>query len=408
MPIFQYVATNAEGQTERGMVPGPTIDAVTRKLQSRGLQVTEVSLAATDDPLQEGLAQEYGPRSRIQTDLVAPLASQVSLAHLQFFFRQLAAMMNAGVGVAQCFDTLAKQSQSPKLQQILFETKDIAMRGEPISASFQRYPEVFTPLIMSMVRAGEEGGFLTEQCKRISEYLEREIQLRNIIRAATIYPKVTLVSSIIIILAANWIIDSVGRPGAEKLLSPLTSPATWVILGPILVGVFFYVKVVRRQPHAQYQWDSVMVRLPGLGNVIHGFAMAKFGRSFGALYSSGVPLPRAVKLSADACGNQYVRTHVYPAADELERGGGITDAFARTGAFSPIVLDMTRTGEMTGNIDEMLLKLAEFYEDEGATKAKQFAVIFGVVVLALVGAYVGYVYITNMVRILGGAAQEMQ
>lgn len=408
MPIFQYSATNAQGQTERGMVPGATIDAVTRQLQSRGLNVTEVSLAAGDnDPLSEGPKVDYGQRPRLQTELVGPVSQQVPLVQLQFFFRQLAAMLNAGVGVGQSFDTLAKQSQSPKLRQVLLETKDMVIRGEPISAGFQRYPEIFTPLMMSMIRAGEEGGFMTEQCKRLSEYLEREIHLRNIIRGATIYPKVTVVVSIIVILATNWIIDMVGKEGSQRLISPLTSPATWIILLPIIVIAFIYVKIVRRQPQAQYQWDSMMVRLPGLGPVIHGFAMAKFGRSFGSLYGSGVALPKALKLSADACGNEFVRAQIYPSAAALEGGGSIGDAFERTGAFSPMVLDMTRTGEMTGNVDEMLHKLAEFYEDEGTVKARQFAVIFGVIVLLLVGVYVGYVYITNMVRILGGAAREM-
>ncbi|HXH62328.1 MAG TPA: type II secretion system F family protein [Fimbriimonadaceae bacterium] len=401
MPIFQYSGTNAQGQTERGMMPGSNADAVTQQLQSRGLKVTEVRMAESQgDPLASGTRTDYTASS-----FVAPtIVQQVSLAQLQFFFRQLGAMLNAGVGYAQALETLSNQSQSGKFRQILRDGKDMVARGEPLSRAFERHPDVFSPLMLSMVRAGEEGGFLTEQCKRLSEYIEREINLRNMIRAATIYPKVTVVASIIIVLGANWIIDMLGKEGAAKLTTPLTSGATWFVLVPVIVLAFIYVKIVLPQPRAKYQWDAMMVRLPGLGKVIHGFAMAKFGRSFGALYGSGVPIPKALLLSADACGNQYVRSQVYPCANLLESGGGITEAFAKSGAFSPMVLDMTKTGEMTGNVDEMLHKLAEYYEEEGTVRAKQFAVIFGVVVLVMVGAYVGYIYITNMLKFIGGAA----
>jgi type II secretory pathway component PulF len=279
--------------------------------------------------------------------------------------------------------------------------------GRKISEAFERYPDVFNPMMLSMVRAGEEGGFLVEQSKKLAEYIEREVQLRNMIRAATIYPKVTVVMSIIVIFVANWIIAAVGQEGSTVLISPLTEPATWVILTPVIAVAIFYFRFVRRQPKAQWQWDKMTATLPGVGPAMHGFAMAKFGRSFGALYTSGVAIPRAVRLSADACGNEFVRSQIYPAAQMIEEGRGITEAFGMSGAFSPIVLDMTRTGETTGNIDQMLNKMAEFYEDEGTVRAKQMAVVVGVACLIVVGIYVGYVYITNMVRILGGPAEQL-
>jgi type IV pilus assembly protein PilC/MSHA biogenesis protein MshG len=130
--------------------------------------------------------------------------------------------------------------------------------------------------------------------------------------------------------------------------------------------------------------------------------MAKFGRSFGALYRAGVSVGEAIKLSADACGNEYVRAQIYPAAREIENGGTITDAFGRTGVFSQMVLDMTRTGEVTGDVDAMLIKVSEYYEEEGAVRAKQAAIVLGVVVFVAVAIYVLIILIKFYSEYFGG------
>ena len=371
------------------MTPGASLDAVTRQLQDKGLALTHVSLAASEgDPLSES-PKHHEQRSRLQTDLVGPLVGQVPLHQLQFFFRQLAAMLGAGVGTSQTLDTLSNQTQSEKLRQVLRETKDFVARGEPMSEGFARYPDVFDPMILSLVRAGEQGGFLVEQSKLISEYIGRDIELRNLIRKETLYPKVTLATSIVVILAARFYVGYLGKE--THLTSPLTEPATWLILGPIIVVLFIYFRLVKRQPAARRQWDAMVLQVPFIGRTSHGFAMAKFGRSFGAMYKGGIPLPAAVKLSADSCGNEFIRGRLLPAAAMLERGDGIASAFASTGVVTPIAIDMLRTGEMTGNVDEMLNKMCEFYEEDGAVRARQAAIILGAVVLVLTGAYVLYV-----------------
>ncbi|MCH8978741.1 MAG: type II secretion system F family protein [Armatimonadetes bacterium] len=401
MPIYQYSGLNAEGRTERGMMPGPSKEAVTKKLESKGLQIQEVSLAdASADPLKEDRRSHEG---RMQADVVGPLGGQVSLQQLQFFFRQLSSMLGAGIGTAQAMDTLSGQTQSLRLREVLQQTKARVIAGDQISEAFQAHPEVFNPMMLSLVRAGEEGGFLTDQCKLVSEYIQREIELRNLIKKETLYPKVVLASSIVIILGAKFFVASLGKE--TNLTSPLTEPATWIILGPIIILLFVYFKIVKKNPRMQYKWDQAVLKVPFIGQTSQGFAMAKFGRSFGALYKGGVPLPKAIKLSADACGNEFVRSRLYPAADGLERGEGITSSLAATGVVSPIVLDMTQTGEMTGNLDQMLEKMSEYYEEEGAVRARQAAVIFGVAVLLATGVYVAYVIINFYMGYASGMTQ---
>ncbi|MCH7904505.1 MAG: type II secretion system F family protein [Armatimonadetes bacterium] len=396
MPIYQYSGINAQGQIENGMMPARSEDAVRKRLQSKGIKIRELTLAQSGgDPLTEGSIGQVFSRSSEKSSQESASADRagVPLHHLQFFFRQMSSMLSAGIAPSQMLATLSGQTQNDKLRSVLLETKTAVDAGQQISSVFEIHPEVFSPLMISMVHAGEEGGFLAEQCGRLSEYIQREIELRNMIRRETLYPKIVVVSSIFIILAANWIISAVGQTGAQKLWSPLTQLSTWIIIAPILVGLYIYFQVIKKNDRAKRQWDSAVLKVPYIGNISHGFAMAKFGRSFAALYGSGVPMPKALQLSADACGNEHLRAQIHPAARDLESGTGLTDSLAMTGAFSPIVLDMTRTGETTGNVDDMLNKMAEFYEEEGAMKARQAAVVIGVLAFIIVAVYISYVVI---------------
>jgi type II secretory pathway component PulF len=414
MPVFEYRATNEDGKQVTGTVLSANLALAADDLAKRGLQVLQLQSAmAPGDPLaqesytpppvqprfEQAASVESGtfqapptdPRSKVVTEVVGPLVNRVSLSHLMFFFRQLATMLNAGVGMVQALDTLSTQTVDPRLKAVIRELRDHVNAGRPISVVLQRYPEMFSPMILSLVRVGETGGMLERSCRHIAQYLEREIELRNLIRRVTFYPKLVIAASIIIVLATNAIIASLGKQGG--LSSPLTSIGTWLWLGPLLVLIFLFVRVGLHNPRIQHTWQEIMLAIPGLGNTLRQLAMAKFGRAFGALYAGGVPPTEGVKLAADACGNEFMRSRIYPAAQEIQEGGGMADAFRRTGVFSPIVLDMVSTGERTGNVDDMLSKMAEFYEDEAHTRSYQFGMAFGVVCLLAVACYVGYMVV---------------
>ncbi len=416
MPIFEFKAVTPEGQTITGVEHGASIESVAQVLQQRGLQVQSLSAASDDLPTPEqsrsaasasnrpprakGAIPGADERSFFEQHFAAPLVGGVPLVNLDFFFRQMSALLNAGINPSAACETLAKQTQNPKLRVILLECADLSSEGLPFSAGLERYPEVFSPMMISMVKVAEEGGFLSRQCQLISEYLAHEVEIRTLIRRETFYPKAVLASSIFIILLTNGIIASMGKQGG--ISSPLTTVTTWFCLAPLIIGIFLFVKVGLPQPHIQHRWQRFLLSLPWFKDMIRGFAMVKFARAFAALYRSGVPLPKAMKLSADACGNVVVRDQIYPAVQPIEGGSSVTESMARTGAFPPVVLDMVRTGEMTGNMDDMLDKCAEYFEDEGKTKAKQAAISFGVLVFLAVGIYVAYVVITFYMKYFGG------
>jgi type II secretory pathway component PulF len=443
MPTFEYQAENAAGKPVRGTVFGTSLEIATRDLAAQGLTVSQIGLAKTvGDPLsgmaspnpsaripisqlqgarppeqpsveermvERALAEPelptgpdiLGERSYVARELVGPLVGQVPLSDLSFFFRQAGTMLHAGVPIVQSFSTLSKQSKSPKLATIIKELTTHIEAGRQISFGMQRYPEVFQPIIMSLVRAGEKGGFLDEGLTQAADYLDREIALRNLYKRVTFYPKLQIGASIVIILGANAVIGSINAK-AGKLDSPLTQVSTWLWLGPLIIAIFLFFRVGLANARIRYDWDLVLAKIPAIGKIYHELAMARFGRAFGALYRGGVPMTEAMKMAADACGNEYLRAKMQPAVKGLESGETFTETLRATDAFNPIVLDMVASGETTGNLDHMLGRMAEFYEGESTTKTTQLGYLSGVIIGLLVAVYIGYIVINFYTGYFGG------
>lgn len=399
MPTFEYKATDPEGQAVQGTLAGTSLTTAAGELEKRGLVVEHLAAVegvpepiAGPPPKIEGERPDISSeRNYVQTHVVGQAIGKVPLSDQLFLFRQLATMLKAGVGMVQSLETLSRQTQNYKLVAILREATEHAREGRPLSFCFQRYPEVFAPLVLSMVRVGEESGTLDSTLRYIAEYLEREIRLRNMIRRQTLYPKIVIGASILIIGGANLVVGFFGGTG---IYSPLTQWSTWVVLGPIIVGIYLFVRFGLPNPNVRHSWDGFVQGIPYIGATSRMFAMAKFGRALAAMYRGGVPLHRGTMLAADACGNDYIRAKFAPAGHYLEEGRSISETMALTGAVDPIVLDMIRTGDATGNLDMMLDKMADFYEDDGETRSNVMATVLGVVCLLIVAIYVLYVVVT--------------
>lgn len=442
MPTYQYQALQADGSLTQGLLHDASLDSAMQKLMGQGLQVQSIGVAAAaGDPLAAPVRQvsverplvnesipgvhadargatyteqsvDYAPnaemggysghegvggpptgqRNYVATSVVGPLVGKITLTNLSFFYTQLATMLKAGVPMVQSLDTLSKQARDPRFANILREIRGHVEAGRPMTAGMQRYPEAFSPVMLSIIRTGEEGGFLDEALETVAKYTDDEIEIRNLYRRVTIYPKLLIFASIVVILGANAIIGSINNQ-AGKLSSPLTTASTWYWLAPLIIVLFLFFRVGLANFRVKYLWDMVLSYIPFVGGTVRQMAMAKFGRAFGALYRAGVPLQRVIPLSADSCGNEYMRAKIYPAGKVLESGAGVTETLKATGALSPIVIDMLSTGERTGNLDHMLNKMADYYHDEAKTKSVQLGYFTGVLVLLIVSAYIGSIIV---------------
>lgn len=422
MPIFEYEATDGSGKTIRGTIFGPDPTRATQNLLTRGYQVQRLQAAVNPgDPLAQPVQQQQAPQAPIHQGpiegiaaptngipedvrhrqapttktrdpfsryFLGPLVGKVPQNELLFFFQQTATLIDAGIGNASAMESMSRQSRSPNMRNYARDFMLDAEKGIPLSEGFRRYPEVFSPVMVALTKAGEEGGYLPEALKEIASYLERDIEIRRMVRRATFMPKATLVMSIIIVIVVNAIIKMVAPGSPFGLWSPLTEPATWLWLGPLLVGIWVFMRFFRPLPGIQALFDTIGANLPYIGRTNRGFAVARFGRAFGTLYKGGVLAPKALVVAAEASGNKYLQSRIAPAANKIAGGYGMADSLRETGVLDSTVIDMIATGERTGNLDQMLTKMAEFYEAESDVRAKQQAHVLGILVLIAVAIYV--------------------
>jgi type II secretory pathway component PulF len=289
MPTYQYQALQADGSLTQGLLHDASLDSAMQKLMGQGLQVQSIGIAAAaGDPLAAPVRQlsverplvnesipgvhadargatyteqsvDYAPnaemggysghegmggpptgqRNYVATSVVGPLVGKISLTNLSFFYTQLATMLKAGVPMVQSLDTLSKQARDPRFANILREIRGHVEAGRPMTAGMQRYPEAFSPVMLSIIRTGEEGGFLDEALETVAKYTDDEIEIRNLYRRVTIYPKLLIFASIVVILGANAIIGSINNQ-AGKLSSPLTTASTWYWLAPLIIVLFLF------------------------------------------------------------------------------------------------------------------------------------------------------------------------
>ena len=252
------------------------------------------------------------------------------------------------------------------LNEIVIHVKE----GRPISAGLQRYPETITPVMLSLIRVGEEAGFLDEALAQVADYIDREIELPKPLQALDLLSKVSgLPPSFVIVGVTNY-----GPCFPWQKRSTIHADRVWYLDHHWLVRFLasgFSCGSDYPIPGSNTTGMQSALEVPVLGKTLRQLAMAKFGRAFGgALYKPGVPITKGMPLAADACGNEYLRAKMYPAFRWMQEGSGIHETFRATNAFTPIVLDMVGTGEKTGNMEQMVEKVADYYEGEAETIGK--------------------------------------
>ncbi len=410
MPIFEYEAVDGAGQALKGTVMGADLQSVGVVLQQRGLQVHKLQTALSADPLN---AVPPAPQPKADPAAV-PFGRQVihagdgivPLTQMAVFTRQLAILLNAGINPHECFANLQKQTQHPVLIRFCDEARDETQKGGFLSPIFDRYSNTFSPLYRALLKAGERGGFVVQALTEIAGYLEAEIALRNKYRMATIYPKLLAAAGFVIILLANWIGSEVA--GRKIFNSPLHEPRVWFILGPVLIGMFLFFRYGGRNAEIRAGYERFLASLPWFGATTRQFAMAKFGRAFGALYRSGMTPSESLDLASQATGNLAIERAIQPAVESLRQGKGITESLSVTNVFDSTVLQMMSTGERTGEIDQMMGKLAEYYEQEASVRAKQTATATGVLVLMGVMIYFGFMILSAAGPIVNAYPEAMR
>ncbi len=398
MSEFTYLARTRSGSSVEGRIDAPSSALAVGRLHAQGLEVQRIR------PVVSEVTVQFPAKpitARMAEELLFPVISGVVLRDLAAMYRQLATLVGAGLPLFQALASCEAQTRNSRLTSILRECQAHTVAGGRLSEVLERHRYVFSDLQLSMIRAAEHGGTLDSTLDRLATYLEKELALRRTISRLTLYPKLVAFSALFI-LGRSFFTD--GMPAISKLIvgSMGRMPYTGVnylvdtalvllILGiAAFAGLAAQRTLVYRSPAARRLIERLKYAAPGIGKVALGFALTRFGRAFGALYAAGLPMTEAVAIAGEASGSFRILEASRKAVDAVRRGETLSSAFVETGGLSPMVIDMLRTGEQTGNLDYMMEKVSEHLEGESETRAYQYAHIFATAVYLVVALLVGF------------------
>ena len=327
---------------------------------------------------------------------------KVSVKDKAIFSRQFAALVNAGVAIVRGLTVLSEQCSNPKLKAALVEICADVQTGVNLSDSMRKHPECFDGLYVSMVQAGEIGGVLDEVLNRLAKLLEDMARLQNQIKSAMSYPVVVgfLATAIFVgmtvflipIFAAVFKDIGVELPALTQFLMTcseiLRSYWSLAIIAGLCVLSFLY-KQYYKTPVGRLNIDGISLKLPLFGDLIQKSSIARFSRTFGSLTRSGVPILTCLEIVRDTSGNQVIANAIDSAREEVQQGGMISVALLKENVFPSMAIQMMSIGEETGQLDGMLMKVADFYEDEVEQAVKSLTSILEPVMIVVLGGMVG-------------------
>ncbi len=385
---FTYKAVDASGIPSTGEIVGATKAAVTDELKARGLTVMDLK----------------EKKSGLQMEIT--LVKRVKAQELTIMTRQLATMISSGMTLLRAFYVLEEQIENKLLRDTVGAVREDIEAGISFSEALAKHPKIFSPLYVAMVRAGEAGGVLEESLARTADQLEKDDSLRRQVKSAMAYPTVVLTFALMVLIGLIAFIvpvfvgvfkDFGGElPLITKFTVSLSKVVTgqWYILIGAGVGGFVGFKKWRKSAIGRPQWDRLRLRIPfKIGQTVQKIALARWSRTFSALYSAGVPIMQAIEVTGQTAGNAVVEDAMDAVIESVKSGGAIAAPLKDVPIFPAMVAQMIAVGEETGNLDTMLTKVADFYEDEVAAAIKALTSILEPVMIVLVGGIVGFIVI---------------
>jgi type IV pilus assembly protein PilC len=386
---FSYTALDPSGIPQKGELSGESKQSITEELKSRGLRVMSL------DEKKSGMNMD-----------IKLMPKRVKPNELTVMSRQLATMISSGMTLLRAFYVLEDQVENDKLRETVSAVRQDIESGLSFSEALEKHPKVFGPLYVAMVRAGEAGGVLEQSLDRVADQLEKDDALRRQVKAAMAYPAVVLCFALCVLLGLIAFIVPVfvkifeDFGGDLPMITKITVAASnmvtgrWYILLALAVGSVVGFKKWKSSDWGRPQWDQIRLRFPfKIGNTVQKISLARWSRTFAALYSAGVPIMQAIEVTGQTAGNAVVEEAMADVIESVKSGGSIADPLKNAPIFPSMVAQMIAVGEETGNLDTMLSKVADFYEDEVAAAVKALTSILEPLMIVIVGGIVGFIVI---------------
>jgi len=385
MPVFEYKGKTLAGAAVQGSLKAKSRNDLERVLRQNRLLVTSISKKAPE------LDFKFG--------------TGIKRLDISRFTRQFATMIGAGLPMVQCLEILASQMENKELAKIVNQIKDGVQGGATLSDAMKKHPKIFDDLYTNMVEAGEVGGALDSILVRLAVYREKADQLIRKVKGAMVYPSVVIiVAGLVTVGMLTFIVPVFAKMfsglGAELpeptqvvlgISNFLSSNFLYLVVGTIVIfAVFFWWK---KTPAGALMVDRILLRMPVLGNLVRKSSVARFTRTLSTLLASGVSILEALEITAKTAGNLVVANAINKSVLAIAEGDTITGPLKASGVFPPMVTQMIGVGEKTGGLDDMLNKIADFYDEEVDEAVTALTSVIEPIIIVFMGVVIGGIMI---------------
>ena len=389
MPTFGYSGRTRAGRRVSGERVAATSEAAVAALRREQVFVTRVERVEESG--------KRGPKPH--------RGKSVPARNLAVFTRQLSVMIDAGMPLVECLETLGKQEVHRPFREAILRTRAAVEAGSSLADAMREHPRVFDPLFTNMIAAGEAGGILDTILQRLATHIEKNVKLRAQVKSAMAYPIAVVGIAAVVVGVILWQViptfdDLFAGLGAAlplptrvviALSDALVSYFALLLLGAVALAFAF--RWFRATARGRRVVDAMLLRLPGLGLILRKVAVARFCRTLATLLGSGIPLLAALEITARTAGNAAIEDAVLVSRAAIERGETVSAPLRRSGMFPPMVTQMINVGETSGALDAMLAKIADFYEEEVDTTVAGMLTLLEPVMIALLGVVIGGIVI---------------
>ncbi len=381
MPEFIYTAKTRQGAKKEGNLEAVNKEVAMASLRRQGL----LDIKVKKKPIEIKIGGD----------------PKVTEKDISIFFRQLSTMINAGLPLVQCFELLEKGTDHKGLLKLFAGVREKLESGSPFGETLREFPKDFDRLTCSLVEAGEKGGILDTILLRICEYKEKAIGLKSKIKSAMVYPSSIIVisfivTSILMIFVVPVFAEMFAGFGAElpaptKIVMAISDAFVeyWYVVVGAPIVLIYAIKSIYKTPKGRYQLDKLLLNLPAIGDVLRKGAVARFTRTFSTLSAAGVPILEAMDTVAETSGNVIIEEAVVNAKESISQGQSLSQPLEESGVFPIMVTQMIAIGEETGAMEEMLGKIADFYEEEVDTAVDNMTALMEPAIMAFLGVVIG-------------------
>ena len=402
MPVFAYEAINNDAQKVKGDVTADSKQLALKLIQEKGLRPTRL-VQQKDEPAKKAIpgVEQAAPKKR------GPLfKGGVKTADIVTFTTQLSTLQDAGLPIVRSLKILEEQQKPGRLKDELEAISEEVEQGSTFSEALSKYPKSFNKLYISMVKAGEAGGVLDVILRRLAGFMEKSQKLRKKVKGALIYPAavVTVAAAILVVImlfvvpAFEKMFADIGQslPAPTQLLLSTRQAIQkyWFLLPGIPIVLMFSMKMIARTERGGKALDAFKLKMPVFGNIIKKSSVARFCRTLGTLIASGVPILEALRIVRDAVGNIIISNAIEDVHGSIREGDTIADPLRASGIFDELLVNMIDVGEETGELDKMLMKIADNYEADVDVAVEGMSSLLEPVLIVGMGLVVGFIVVS--------------